>query len=70
METNINTCHMCKKSLKQSLLGRHQYEMAKAMPLNIKSTDGTARSLGKWEITMHDCSLFSEQTPLARRLAA
>lgn len=24
MENYINTCHMCKKSLKQSLLGRHQ----------------------------------------------
>lgn len=29
-----------------------------ATPQNIKSKDGTARSLGKWEITMHDCSLF------------
>lgn len=24
METYINTCHMCKTSLKQSLWGRHQ----------------------------------------------
>ena len=32
-----------------------------ATPQNIKSKDGTARSLGKWEITMHDCSLFQSR---------
>lgn len=31
------------------------------MPQNVKSKDGTARSLGKWEIMMHDCSLFQSR---------
>lgn len=61
METYINTCHMCKKSLKQSLLGRHQRLDGEVMPLDIKSKDGTAQSLGTWEITMHHCSLFQSR---------
>lgn len=36
------------------------------MPKNIKSKDGTAQSLGKWEIMMLDCSLFQSRFLLPR----
>lgn len=35
--------------------------MVKWCQKNIKSKDGTAQSLGKWEITMLDCSLFQSR---------